>query len=178
MPHAFDSWACIFQPIYWPPASSSSQVFFSILHCFHWGCSFDDKLLSHSWVEVILQHCKIKAVGNLQSVVEPRSLQAVLLLNFRNFLRQTLCLTTWTVCVLSLLTFLSATFCSIWSLSLHPSFFPSPSGSQLESEASIEHRFKRSVFACYNQHGFSTVQMSNLACISSKDISLLWDHWQ
>lgn len=59
MPHAFDSWACIFQPIYWPPASSSSQVFFSILHCFHWGCSFD-KLLSHSWVEVICSTVRSK----------------------------------------------------------------------------------------------------------------------
>lgn len=59
MPHTFDSWACIFQPIYWPPASSSSQVFFSILHCFHRGCSFD-KLLSHSWVEVICSTIRSK----------------------------------------------------------------------------------------------------------------------
>lgn len=72
-----------------------------------------------------LQHCKIKAIGNLQSVVEPRSLQAVLLLNFRNFLRQTLCLTTWTAC-LEPCSLLSATFAPFWASVCTQASFQAP----------------------------------------------------
>lgn len=124
-----------------------------------------------------LQHCKIKAIGNLQSVVEPRSLQAVLLLNFSNFLRK-LFVSQLGLRVLSLVA-----FCLPHLHHFEPQFAPKLLSKPLCISAQVwsfswAQIFKRSLFACYNQHGFSTVQMSNLACISPKDLSLLWDHLQ